>query len=66
MHERGRKNYEYARIYSEQQQSAMGSNQLKMNASKTELILFDTNHQLKKITSTKINVCGENIKSQKL
>ena len=39
----------------------MGSNQLKMNASKTKFILFCTNHQLKKTTSTKINICGENV-----
>ena len=29
----------------------MGSNQLKMNAGKTELILFGANHQLKKMNS---------------
>ena len=31
----------------------------------SEFILFGTNHQIKKPT-TKINICGENIKSQKL
>ena len=40
----------------------MGSNQIKMNANKTEFILFGTNHQLKKITSTEINVFRENEK----
>ena len=39
----------------------MGSIQLKMNASKTQFILFGTN-QLKKTTSIKIDVCGENVK----
>ena len=40
----------------------LGSNQLKMIASKTQIILFGTNHQLKKTTSIKIDVCGENVK----
>ena len=44
----------------------MGSNQLKMNASKTQFILFGTNHQLKKTTSIKINVCGENVKKSEI
>ena len=39
---------------------------LKMDISKTEFILFGTDHQLKKTTSTKINVCGENVRSQNL
>ena len=44
----------------------MGSNQLKMNAGKTEFIIFGTNHKLKKTTSTEINVCGENIKKSEI
>ena len=33
-----------------------------MNAIKTEFTLFGTNHQLKKLNSTEINVFGENVK----
>ena len=44
----------------------MGSNWLKMNASKIEFILFCTNHQLKKTTSIEINVCRENVKKSEI
>ena len=37
-----------------------------MNVSKTEFILFGTNHQLKKMTSTEINVCGGNVKRSEI
>ena len=54
MQERGRKNYEYVRTTMNSIDEWMGSNQLKMNASKTQFILFGTNHQLKKTAQQKL------------
>ena len=39
----------------------MDSNRLKMNSSKTEFILFGHPKQLKKCSSTCLNVCGEDV-----
>ena len=42
----------------------MSNNKLKMNASKTEFIVFGSRPQLNKCTTEEITVCGDKIKSQ--